>query len=290
MLPYVVPVSPAGNVAMLRNRIAFAVHSDVRAARVTGSDARSWLHDLVTADVESLSPGQLRWSMLLGPTGRIRASFAVAGEPDAVILIQADDQPDVISLLAPYVLSSDVRLAPDMRMFLSAPEAMGSPQVWEPSLLPLREPAGVLLATDHEGLPGLRDRLVTAGLAEASPADVEMLRVIEGIPRLAVDLDDLSLPAEAGWEDRIDLTKGCFLGQESVAKVRNLGHPPRVVLALRSEGAVQPGDDVLADREVVGTVTSAVPLGDGCRVILRVRWNSSEADLTTASGGALLRP
>ena len=123
--------------------------------------------------------------------------------------------------------------------------------------------------------------------AAAPPADAERLRITDGVPRFPVDVDDASLPAEAGWEDRIDRAKGCFLGQESVAKVANLGHPPRVVRALATTVAVAVGDAILAKGEPVGTVTSAVATADGGRCIGRLRWDARGADLTTAAGIAL---
>ena len=62
----------------------------------------------------------------------------------------------------------------------------------------------------------------------------ELWRIARGDPRMGVDFEAGSLPAESGLERLIDMTKGCFLGQESVAKIRNLGHPP-TVLAPRSD-------------------------------------------------------
>lgn len=274
---------------MLRKTAAFAVHTDLIVTRVAGADARSWLNDLVTADVATLESGMARPSLLLTPTGRIRASFAIAAQDASFLLLQSDDQSSVASLLGPYVLSSDVRMDPDERVFVSAPEAPDGTEMWTPSLLPLAAPSGALLAVDPQDLPALIGAFTSEGLAQANPSDVETLRVIEGVPRFPVDLDQTSLPAEAGWEDRIDLTKGCFLGQESVAKVRNLGHPPRLVMALSTEAAASPGDEVFSEGDGVGEITSAVRLDGVTRAIARVRWNSARAELTLASGSLLRR-
>ena len=78
------------------------------------------------------------------------------------------------------------------------------------------------------------------------------------------DFDQRSLPAEAGLEATIDTTKGCFLGQESVARIANLGHPPRVLRHVRCAAAFVPGAPVFVDGEAVGEVTSAAPLADAC--------------------------
>jgi folate-binding protein YgfZ len=100
------------------------------------------------------------------------------------------------------------------------------------------------------------------------------------------DLDTESLPAEAGFDAApvTDRAKGCFLGQEAVAKVANLGHPTRVVIPVEADAAIRTGEKVRAeDGVVVGLVTSANDrLG-----IVRVRWNARDADLATASGTRL---
>ena len=79
------------------------------------------------------------------------------------------------------------------------------------------------------------------GLDVVGESSLEVWRVRRGAPRMGVDFDEGALPAEAGVEDTIDITKGCFLGQESVAKIRNLGHPPHLLRHLSSEAAVAPG-------------------------------------------------
>ena len=79
--------------------------------RVTGADATAWLHDLVTADIASLAPGRARRSLLLTPTGRIRADVTVVRDEEGSSCSQEPAQPDRIeALLDPYVLSSDVAL------------------------------------------------------------------------------------------------------------------------------------------------------------------------------------
>ena len=70
---------------------------------------------------------------------------------------------------------------------------------------------------------------------------VEVWRIRAGRPRMGADFDRTAIPAEAGLEALIDTTKGCFLGQESVARVRNLGHPPRVLRHLQGDGQVDAG-------------------------------------------------
>jgi folate-binding protein YgfZ len=241
---------------------AFVDGARLHAVEVTGSDAGRWLNDLVTAGVEVLPPGGATRSLLLTPTGRVRADFHVLRTDGGFLLFQESDQPAAIDdLLGPYVLSSDValrRLAAGTRVVL-----MPSDRGWAVA----REPSD--------------------GAVEASAEAGEVWRIRHGVPRFPTDLEEESLPAEAGLEFLIDFTKGCFLGQEAVAKVRNLGHPPRAVLALRAAVPVRRGERVVADGREVGAVTSAAPTREGFSLLARVRWEARSLPLATASGGAL---
>lgn len=229
---------------------------------VRGPDAAVWLNDLVTAEVERLEAPGLRRSLLLSPTGRIRADFLVlrpSPEP-AFFLLQPPGQPStLLDLLAPYVLSSDVEVVPaDVSGWFVAPEATG-------------------------GWRLLEDRGELAARADA----LDAWRIRHGLARFPVDVDVDSLPAEAGLdrEPLIDRTKGCYLGQESVARVRNLGHPPRVVLAARAAPVPERGTAVMADGNAVGTVTSADP--DDGAALIRIRWDARRSALATVDGTVL---
>lgn len=269
---------------------AFVEHSDVSLTLVSGSDARGWLNDLVTADVASLERTETRPSLLLTPTGRIRAAFHVLGLGDGTFLLaQPDGQPTpVADLLTPYVLSSDVVLEPAHLRIFSVPGGRPAPtpgELWRPSI----DGDGFALLVDpaEAALEELRGRLRASGLLEAGFDALEARRIRRGLARFPVDLDEDSLPAEADLEALVDFTKGCFLGQESLAKVRNLGHPPRVVLALRAGGSVAAGQPVLDTGAVVGSVTSATAVEEGSALIARVRWEAREAALATTDGVAL---
>jgi hypothetical protein len=282
-------------VRALREGRAFVARDDLRMTWVSGSEAAGWLHDLVTAAVEDLEPFETRRSLLLSPTGRIRADFHVLGFGDrrsSFLLAQPADQPEDLSdVLARYVLSSDVDLRPAPFHLLSVPNREETPAwaegVWRPSVLG----GGYdVVATEGGRSDAARRRLSEDGLVEASPLAVDAWRIRAGQPRFPVDLDAESFPAEAGLDDEvvIDRTKGCFLGQESVAKIRNLGHPTRVLRALRAAAPVARGEVVLADTEEVGTVTSVDEADGTSALIARIRWDARRASLTTAAGTRLL--
>ncbi|HJY32287.1 MAG TPA: hypothetical protein VJ573_05250 [Actinomycetota bacterium] len=235
---------------------------------VRGADAEGWLNDLVTASVDGLHEGEAVRSFLLSPTGRIRADVHVlrSRSGDGFLLLQDTAQPDTIAgLLAPYVLSSEVELtAADPRGLLVKPRpGLAWRAAWE-----------------------ARDvRSVAAG-QEA----LEAWRIRHALARFPVDLDADSLPAEAGLdvEPVIDRSKGCYLGQESVARVRNLGHPPRVVVGVRAEVPLRSGALVLSHGDQVGSVTSVEPRG-GSSAMVRIRWDARDTELTADGGIALER-
>jgi len=135
----------------------------------------------------------------------------------------------------------------------------------------------------------LRASLAGDGLIEVSEEDLETWRIRRGVARMMVDFGADALPAEAGLEDTIDFTKGCFLGQESVAKVRNLGHPPRVLLRVRSRAPILVGAPILRDGVTVGEVTSVAESTDGTDAIARVRWDAAADPLATTGGPLSLR-
>jgi folate-binding protein YgfZ len=226
--------------------------------RVRGGDALAWLNDLVTADLERLEPGEVVRSLLLSPTGRIRADLLVAREPESLLTLQTPDQPrSLAELLGPYLLSSDVVLETIRTDGVLAGGASG----WR--LAPEAPP----------------------GHLAVGPDGLEAWRIRRGVARFPVDLDEESLPAEAGLdrEPVIDRGKGCYLGQESVAKVRNLGHPTRVVVPATLDGAASAGDRIRSGAEEVGVVTSL----DGGNAIVRIRWAARAHALETDRGTPL---
>jgi tRNA-modifying protein YgfZ len=274
---------------------AFVDRSSFHLVEIGGGDARRWLNDLVTAAVEPLTPGRSCRSLLLSPTGRIRADIQILASADAFELVQDPGQPRPIDeLLAPYVLSADVRMeAATGRVLLCAPGGGPPPptardDVFAPSML---DGGFDLLVGEDRRADAARSMLPRRRVTEDA---VREWKIRRGVPTFGIDLDESSLPAEGGLEeDTVDFTKGCFLGQESVAKLRNLGHPPRLSLGLVADGPVESGEELSADGVEVGRITS-VSHGDAepgsTRVLARVRWEARERPLVAPGGVRLVRP
>jgi folate-binding protein YgfZ len=269
---------------------AFVDLSAWRKVRASGSDAIGWLHDLLTADIAGLTSGTACRSLLLTPTGRIRADVHVARRDDDVMLLQAPEQREDIGLaLRSYVLSSDVLLedrSEELALFalpVGAASSVRASDATSPSAI---GPGFDVIVPAGEPATRFVGSCVGAGLEEAGPDALEAWRIRRGAARMGVDFDERSLPAEAGLEGLIDFGKGCFLGQESVARVRNLGHPARVLRHLRGRGPAHRGDPVFADGSVVGEVTSATGRAE-MHVIVRVGWDAADASFTLGDGRTL---
>jgi folate-binding protein YgfZ len=281
------PQAAPGELAALEDQRAFADRSGYRKLEVGGADARPWLNDLLTAPIAGLGDGRACRSLLLSATGRIRADLHVLPVDAGLLLLQDPAQPAPIAdLLAPYVLSSAVTLT-DRTAELGLYCALGraASRVGWPGTRPSVLGEGEDLLTPAAGAARLEAMMMNKQLTEVGSDALEVWRIRRGIARFPIDLQEDSVPAEARLETLIDLRKGCFLGQESVAKIRNLGHPSHVIRSVRTDADVAAGIDVSSDGEVVGRLTSAAAgEGGGTVALARVRWSAAEATLTTAGG------
>jgi folate-binding protein YgfZ len=285
---------PTDVVRLLASGEAFADLSSWRTVEVAGADAVDWLNDLVSADVSGLEPGRAVPSLLLSRTGSIRAAFTVAlPSPGGVVLLQDRRQAPIDQLLAPYVLSSDVELrdrSDELSLFALPGRDEPPDDVSVPGTTPSSLGAGVdlLVPVDrHDEVRGGLERSMTV----ADEEDVERWRVVRGIPRLGVDVLDGDLPQEAGLMGSVSTGKGCYVGQEAVAKMQNLGRPRRSVVPFRARGRVEAEEAVLAGGEDAGAVTSVASIdGDEAHGLARIGRRAIGSDLVTSRGIPLVVP
>jgi len=268
---------------------AFVDLSFWRTVAVTGSDAFGWLNDLVSVDLSDMRPHEARRSLLLSPTGHIRAEFTVALMDGDLLLLQDPTQPDPIDgLLDRYVLSSDVELSDRtdglaLFAFPGRTHAPDEPSTWSK---PSAVGAGLDLVVPIED----RDAAATTLEREFTVAgneDLERWRVLAGVPRFGVDATADDLPSEGGFGDAVSYEKGCYLGQEAVAKVRNLGHPRRALLHVTANEPVSPGDAIVVGGDEVGRITSATDHDGRWWAFAKVRWGAKEGALRTSTGVAI---
>src|SRR6516162_773093 len=228
--------------------------------RVAGPDRLSWLHSLTTQDLEHLQPGTSAQALVLSPQGHIEHHLTLADDGTA---LWAHVEPGTAASLLAFLQS--------MRFLLRVEPAEVTGDFAVLTLMgparPAAAPEGAVISmADSFGMDIVvpRDRLLEISAAlEADGAAVagldayEALRIAAHRPRLGLDTDHRTLPHEVGWiEAAVHLTKGCYRGQETVARVHNLGHPPRRLVFLHLDGSEDRlpshGDAVTADGATVG--------------------------------------
>ena len=221
---------------------------------MTGPDAASYLNRMVSNEVEALEVGDSREALLLTPKARVVATMVVwrRAHDDFLLLTE----PDAGERLARELLRS--RFAAKCEI---AVEDHRSTLVLGESALATESHKRGVPSADY-GVPAfeLVDHEPPEGAAPIGEDELERLRILAGTPRLGRELDDRVLPAEAGLEERaISFTKGCYPGQEPVARLHFRGHPNRGLRVLALDGPEPPAFDAeltLAGK-VVGRVTSA---------------------------------
>ena len=258
---------------------------------VRGPDRVSFLHNVLSNDVKSLTPGQGVYATLLDVKGHILADLRVYCEPD-LMLVETDFDllEKTMDTLQRYIIMDDVTLEP-LRWFglgVQGPRARALlEKSLESALLPVSEfgnlhagSSGLHLvrasSTGDEGYelwvpleagPAKAKTLWESLLADASGLGglpcgteaLEMLRIEAGIPRYGVDFGEDTLPLEAGLLNALSFTKGCYPGQEIVERARSRGHVNWKLVGVAMDAAVPParGESLLSEGRPVGEVTSA---------------------------------
>lgn len=297
--------SPVAEQRRLASGTAVAPLGDRRVVSVSGEDRRSWLDSLSSQALTHLAPGVSTEMLILDPQGRVEHAASVVDDGETAWLIV--DAADVEGLAAWLTRmrfrlrvevqdrSADLFVVGGTRAAVSGLPAVApvwidpwpdvSPGGWayarvDPHPGADRDWAEMILdAAEFDALVGraARGEISVAGLDA-----VEALRVAAWRPRVSVDADERLLPHEMDWlRTAVHMSKGCYRGQETVAKVHNLGHPPRRVVALQLDGSdnVLParGDAVRAGDDVIGAITSvAVHHEEGPIALALVKRNAPE--------------
>lgn len=291
-------------------------HRDV--VEVTGADRLAWLHSLTTAHLTDLAPGQSRLVLILSPHGHVEHELhlvetgesvlisvepgagtalrdyldsvrfmmrvAVADRPDLAVVWEPTDRPDPDG--APtWLVPGDFRVDPE-------PTPSGVDRGGDARRYVLARPADLIGREVLVARAQVADRVAASG-APAGTWALEALRVAAAVPRIGLETDHRTLPHEVGWIGAgVHLAKGCYRGQEAIARVHNLGRPPRRLALAHLDGSagVLPAhtDPVRSGSRVVGWVGTAArhhELGPIATVLLK-RTTDPDSDLMvdTADG------
>ncbi len=266
----------------LTDTAAWTDRSESGKLALTGAGAAEFLNGQITADVLELQPGRGTYAALLTPKGKIITDLRVLAiddrdGPELLLLCERSGLQALFDHLRRHLIGFDAELhkrtlqqslhavvGPRVPAALTAslgpdPHAHVAATVGEAHVRLVRTPLGVDVIAAAEDGPAVAAALRDAGLPEASDDAVEIVRVEAGIPRLHHDLDDGVMPAEAGIvEQAVSFTKGCYVGQETVARLHWRGRPNRHLRGLRLERPVPVGTPLVADEREVGRVTTTV--------------------------------
>ena len=233
--------------------------------RITGTDRLSWLHSLTTQDLEQLAPGATAEALVLSPQGHVEHHLTLTDDGSAT---WAYVEPGTSAALLEFLTSMKfmLRVEPQDVSADYAVLTLLGPQVRAGELrsggIRLNTAFGTDLIVPRPDLAAAVADLRSAGATLAGIWAHEALRIAAGRPRIGLDTDHRTIPHEVGWIDTaVHLNKGCYRGQETVARVHNLGHPPRRLVLLQLDGSEDKlpahGDQVLLGGASVGFTGSA---------------------------------
>jgi folate-binding protein YgfZ len=237
---------------------------------ITGPDRLSWLHSLSTQDLEHLEPGQSAETLILSPQGHIEHHLTLTDDGDA---LWAHVEPGTAGALLAFLESMRfmLRVEPadvtgDYAVLTVTGDLPGA-GLPEDALPPgtaaaIRGALGTDLLVARGDLDQAATKFADGGLTLAGMQAYEALRIAAHRPRFGLDTDHRTIPHEVGWiESAVHLNKGCYRGQETVARVHNLGHPPRRLVFLHLDGSEdrlpRHGDPVQLEEATIGFVGSA---------------------------------
>jgi folate-binding protein YgfZ len=237
--------------------------------RITGPDRLSWLHSLTTQALDGLAPGAAAQALVLSPNGHIEHHLTLTDDGTAT---WAHVEPGTAAALVEFLESMRFMLrvevadlSGDHAVLTVLGPAAGDIAAGLDGVLASVKPGpfgtnDLIVARDR--LPDAAGELVRRGAAAAGMWAFEALRIAAHVPRLGLDTDHRTIPHEVGWiETAVHLNKGCYRGQETVARVHNLGHPPRRLVFLHLDGSVDRlpahGDPIELDGATVGFTGSA---------------------------------
>jgi folate-binding protein YgfZ len=245
--------------------------------RVSGADRLSWLHSLTSQHLDPFPVGDVREALILSPHGHVEHHLDLHDDGESTWIVV---EPGTSEALRAYLDSMRFMLRVEV-----SDETLGfavmsvlSDGRWQDRLVPRGELGAHV---DHVGLP-------VAGLSA-----YEALRVQDHVPRLGFETDHRTIPHEVGWiGSAVHLNKGCYRGQETVARVHNLGRPPRRLIMGYLDGTADnlpaPHTPVSLDGRDVGFLGTAVQHAElGPITLAVIKRNTPDDAMLTVEGMAM---
>jgi folate-binding protein YgfZ len=269
---------------------------------LTGTEAKDFLHGQVTNDILGLTPGHGCYAAFLTHKGKMLGDLRVFDLGDELLLdCERVVLQELFNMIRRYKLGRDVELHKrTVEMGLLSVIGPDAPDLAPPaehdnarvtlggaSVVAVRTDVGVDLfvaAADKDAVRGALE------FPDGDEVSAEIVRVEHGRPRYGVDLDDSVIPQEAGLNERaVSFTKGCYVGQETVARLFYRGKPNRRLLGLRLSEPVEPGTELKLGEKVVGKLGSVVVSPDhGPIALALVRREANPGDTVDLAGSTAL--
>jgi folate-binding protein YgfZ len=278
---------------------------------LTGADRQRWLNGMVTNNVRDLAAGRGAYAFLLNPQGHILGDLYAYNRGESILVdTDADQAEKVIATFDHYIIMDDVvttRLGEHMTSLgVAGPKSrvvLQASGIQIPDMPPLevvtpkcecdcgclecsvvrgedpgRESYQILVAP-HEVLK-LWQALLAAGAKPVGWEALEVDRIVSGIPRYGVDLRDHDLPQETGQDRALNFSKGCYVGQEIVERIRSRGAVHRKFSGFMLEGIVEiaAGTKITSGEKEAGEITSAASIAlDGSHKTVALGYIRREA-------------
>ena len=236
--------------------------------RLAGSDRQRFVQGQISNDIRLAREDATLFACVMTVKGKMCADIFIRAEPDAYVI---DAEPELRESLAArldrYIIADDVTLdditEANALLHVVGPRAIGH-------LPPELAPHVRVALSARYGREGL-DLFTAAPLAgplrawlgegELSEAEIELLRISGGTPRWGLDLAEDTIPVEAGLEERaISYTKGCYIGQEVISRIKSVGRVNHHLRRLRAAFPLHAGQTLRGDGKPAGEITSAVPV------------------------------
>lgn len=268
--------------------LVYADRSDRGKLRLTGPQRAWFLHQIMTQAFEDVAPGEARDTAMITAHGRMLGYLEVVATEDALLAhFEARLIASLPDAIRRYVFATRVEIedvSASMALLLVAGAGWEDAAAAVPDAV-VHPTSGLGVGAAYVWVPaaslaGATQRLEGAGARRAEEDELEEVRIANGVPRWGYEMDLKTIPQEAGIEGRaVHFQKGCYVGQEAMAKINFRGKVNRRLALIQSDAALEPGEDVVAEGATVGKVTSVA----GSRGLAIVKW-TVEPDAVVSVG------
>ncbi len=251
---------------METTELVFADRSSRVKLRFSGRQAAWFLHQILTQSFEDMKPGEARDAAMITAHGRMTGYLEVVATEDAFLAhFEPSLKGSLPEAIRRYVFATEVEIEDvtgAMGLVLVAGDgALEAARTLPEAVVHPTSPLGVeatYVWIERDDLDDALRLLEKEGATEASEDELELIRVANGIPRWGFEMDEKTFPQEVGIDERaVHYDKGCYLGQEAMAKIHFRGKVNRRLVKLETDAATAPGTPLLLDGTAVGAVTSA---------------------------------